>query len=317
MESLFREEIKTVHAAALHSPSFQRNGQTMKDASNLYADIKPMAGREFERLSEFIVTHCGIKMPPVKKVMLQARLQKRLRALRMETFKDYCDFVLESPDGADELVHMIDAVTTNKTDFFREPVHFQFLQETALPEFLNESASSPVKKRFTVWSAGCSSGEEPYTLAIVLSEFAARRPDFQFAILATDISTKVLEKARLGIYDQHVAAGIPLSLKQKYFLKSKDREKGLVRVSPALRSLVSFQRLNLMEERLMVPELVDVIFCRNVIIYFERQTQMNLLGRLCRCLKPGGYLFLGHSETVHGFDLPLVRISSTIYRKVM
>lgn len=291
-----------------------RNGSNVKDV-NLYGEIKPMSGREFERLSDFIVAHCGIKMPPTKKVMLQARLQKRLRSLRMESFKDYCDFVLESPDGAGELVHMIDAVTTNKTDFFREPVHFQFLQETALPEFLNDSAASPVKKKFTVWSAGCSSGEEPYTLAIVLAEFADRHPEFESAILATDISTKVLEKARLGIYDQHVVAGIPLSLKQKYFLKSKDREKGLVRIAPELRSRVSFQRLNLMEEHLLVPELVDAVFCRNVIIYFERSTQLNLLGRLCRCLKTGGYLFLGHSETVHGFDLPLVRISSTIYRK--
>lgn len=317
MQSLLREEIKTVHEPASHSShSAHRDGQIMKDG-NPYGDIKPMSGREFDRLSEFIVTHCGIKMPPVKKVMLQARLQKRLRSLRMETFKDYCDFVLGSPDGAEELVHMIDAVTTNKTDFFREPVHFQFLQETALPEFLNDSAASPIKKKFTVWSAGCSSGEEPYTLGIVLTEFAAQNPEFQFAILATDISTKVLEKARLGIYDQHVVAGIPLSLKQKYFLKSKDREKGLVRVTPALRAQVAFQRLNLMEEHLMVPELVDAIFCRNVMIYFERQTQLNLLNRLCRCLKTGGYLFLGHSETVHGFDLPLVRISSTIYRKVM
>jgi chemotaxis protein methyltransferase CheR len=278
--------------------------------------IKAMSNREFDRLSEFIVGHCGIKMPPAKKIMLESRLQKRLRTLGMGSFAAYCDFVLESPDGTGELVHMIDAVTTNKTDFFREPVHFQFLAETALTEFVADEEATG-RKKFSVWSAGCSSGEEPYTLAIILSEFRETHPDFNFSILATDISTRVLDKARIGIYDQHVVAGISQPIKQKYFLRSKDREKSLVRVAPELRSLVAFQRLNLMEEQLMASDLMDVIFCRNVIIYFERSTQQKLLARLCLCLKTGGYLFLGHSETVHGFDLPLVRISSTIYRKVM
>lgn len=317
MENVSRETVKTGHGPAPYFHALQRNGMIMKDGNgNLYGDIKPMSKQEFDRLSEFIVEHCGIKMPPAKIVMLQARLQKRLRTLQMATFKNYCDFVLGSPDGADELVHMIDAVTTNKTDFFREPLHFQYLQDTALPEFLNDNADAPVRSKFTVWSAGCSTGEEPYTLAIVLSEFAAQHPEFQFSILATDISTRVLDKARLGIYDQHVVAGIPLAIKQKYFLRSKDRDKGQVRLVPEIRSRVTFQRLNLMEEHLMVPELADAVFCRNVIIYFERQTQYSLLTRLCRCLKTGGYLFLGHSETVHGFDLPLVRINSTIYRKI-
>lgn len=274
-----------------------------------------MSPREFDRLSEFIVGHCGIKMPPAKKVMLESRLQKRLRTLGMASFKDYCDFVLGSDEGSGELVHMIDAVTTNKTDFFREPAHFQFLAETALPDFCAEAAGGN-RKKFTVWSAGCSSGEEPYTLGIVLGEFAAVRADFQYAILATDISTRVLEKARLGIYDQQLVKQIPLPLKEKYFLRSKDRQKGLVRVVPELRARISFQRLNLMEGQFLTAEPMDAVFCRNVIIYFERLTQYQLLSRLCGCIRTGGHLFLGHSETVHGFDLPLVRISSTIYRKV-
>ncbi len=275
--------------------------------------VKAMAPAEFDRLSEFIIDHCGIKMPPAKKIMLESRLQKRLRSLGMTSFKEYCDYLFDQPEGEQELVHMIDAVTTNKTDFFREPVHFQFLTDTVLPEFLAESAVSG-RKKFTVWSAGCSSGEEPYTLAIVLNEFAAQHPDFQYAIMATDISTRVLEKARAGIYDEHVVEDIPLAIKQKYFLRSRDRAKKQVRVVPELRSRIAFQRVNLMDEQLVVPEPVDAIFCRNVIIYFERATQYQLLSRLCRYLKTGGYLFLGHSETVHGFDLPLVRIASTIYR---
>jgi chemotaxis protein methyltransferase CheR len=287
----------------------------MKD-SPLYNDaVRAMSPKEFDRLSGFIIDHCGIKMPPAKKIMLESRLQKRLRSLGMASFREYCEFLFDSPEGNGELVHMIDAVTTNKTDFFREPVHFQFLTETALPEFLTESAFGN-RKNFTVWSAGCSSGEEPYTLAMVLNEYALPHPDFQYSILATDISTRVLEKARFGIYDQRLVEGIPLSFKQKYFLRSKDREKGLVRVVPELRSRISFQRVNLMDENLVVPEKADAIFCRNVIIYFERATQYKLLSKLCQSLRTGGYLFLGHSETVHGFDLPLVRIASTIYRKM-
>jgi chemotaxis protein methyltransferase CheR len=284
--------------------------------NQLYRDsVKAMSPKEFERLSEFIVGHCGIKMPPVKKVMLESRLQKRLRTLGMSSFKDYCDYVLGSEEGCGELVHMIDAVTTNKTDFFREPVHFQFLADSALPEFMSQGAGG-FRKKFTVWSAGCSSGEEPYTLAIVLNEFASQNPDFQYSILATDISTRILDKARLGIYDEHLVKALPLPLKQKYFLRSKNRDKGQVRVVPDLRSRVSYQHLNLMDEQIVLAEPMEAIFCRNVMIYFERATQYRLLKRLCRHLTMGGYLFLGHSETVHGFDLPLVRISSTIYRKI-
>ena len=287
----------------------------MKDDPTYHDAAKTMSPKEFDRLSEFIIEHCGIKMPPAKKIMLESRLQKRLRSLGMVSFREYCEFLFKSPEGNGEFVHMIDAVTTNKTDFFREPVHFQFLMETALPEFQAESAVGN-RKKFIVWSAGCSSGEEPYTLAMVLNEYASQHPDFQHSILATDISTRVLEKARAGIYDQHLVEGVPYSLKQKYFLRSKDREKKLVRVVPELRSCVSFQRVNLMDEHLIIPEKADALFCRNVIIYFERATQCELLSRLCRCLKTGGYLFLGHSETVHGFDLPLVRIASTSYRKL-
>lgn len=280
-----------------------------------YDDVRAMSPREFDRLSDFISSHCGIKMPFAKKIMLESRLQRRLRQLHVSSFTDYCKYLFDSPDGAGELVHMIDAVTTNKTDFFREPVHFAFLAETALPEFMN-AGSAGARNVFHAWSAGCSSGEEPYTLAMVLGDFASRTPGFQFSILATDISTKVLEKARLGIYDEALVSGIPPTFKQKFFLRSKDHTKGLVRVVPELRNAIQFQRVNLMDEHFAISQAVDVIFCRNVIIYFDRDTQHRLLDRLCRYLKQDGYLFLGHSETVHGFDLPLARVASTIYRKV-
>jgi chemotaxis protein methyltransferase CheR len=274
---------------------------------------KPMTTQEFTRLSEFIHTQCGIKMPPGKKIMLEARLQKRLKSVGAATFGEYCEYLFNSPHSQEELVQMINAVTTNKTDFFREPGHFHILTDTVLPPFIDPASGGG--SCFTVWSAGCSSGEEPYTLAMVLSEFAALHPGFRFSIVATDISTKVLEKAKLGIYDEERVATVPVSIKQKYLMKSKDRGKGQVRIAPELRSQIRFERVNLMDEQYRRPELLDVVFCRNVIIYFERQNQEKLLGRLCNSLKPGGYLFLGHSETVHGFDLPLQRVTSTVYRK--
>jgi len=289
----------------------------MSERQSSCESTKVLTMRDFERLSEFICHHYGIKMPLAKKTLLESRLQKRLRTLEHESFREYCDFIFKDPEGAREIVLMIDAVTTNKTDFFREPVHFSFLADTVLPDFL-ENRGPGVNQQFMAWSAGCSSGEEPYTLAIALSEFAAQHPGFRFSIMATDISTKVLQKARMGIYEQSQIAMIPLYLKQRYFLKSKDRDKELVRVVPGLRTSINFQRLNLMEERYAIPELsLDMLFCRNVMIYFERETQYKLLCRYCRYLKTGGYLFLGHSETAHGFDLPLARIASTIYRKVL
>jgi chemotaxis protein methyltransferase CheR len=275
-----------------------------------------MSTADFTRLSEFIYQHCGIKMPPVKKTMLEARLQKRLRIRGVQSFRDYCDLLFRSSDGGDELVHMIDCVTTNKTDFFREPVHFSFLTERLLPEFMN-SGNADIRPPFTVWSSACSTGEEPYTLAIVLNEFARQNPGFTFSIIATDISTRVLDKARAGIYDESQISMIDLPQKQRYFLRSRDATRRQVRLIPAMRSAVSFQWLNLMDEKYPLRmESVDALFCRNVIIYFDRPTQEALLNRLCRHIRKDGLLFLGHSETVHGFDLPLVRVTSTIYRKV-
>jgi len=284
----------------------------MADSAIFEKFAKPMSDREFMLLREFIHTQCGIKMPPAKKIMLEARLQKRLRSLGITSFREYFEHLFESTAGKVELVHMIDSVTTNKTDFFREPAHFSYLAENILPEFMGRDG----RRAFMVWSAGCSSGEEPYTLAMVLSEFREKHMGFECSILATDISTKVLEKARLGIYDEERVAPIPYALKQKCVMRGKDQSRGLVRIVPELRSLVRFQRMNLVDDHCVLSEPADIIFCRNVIIYFERATQERLLGRLCRSLKPGGYLVLGHSETMHGFDLPLGRVVSTVYRKM-
>jgi chemotaxis protein methyltransferase CheR len=246
--------------------------------------------------------------------MLEARIRKRLNVLKMKSFREYCDYVF-SPEGMkNEIVHMIDVVTTNKTDFFRESKHFDYLVQTVLPELVG-SLGAGISRRLMLWSAGCSTGEEPYTLAMVLSEFGENYRKFQYSILATDISTKALEEARLGIYSEDRVEPIPLALKRKYLLRSKDRSKGLVRVAPALRKRVEFKRLNFMDKNFGIREQMDIIFCRNVIIYFDRPTQEIILNRLCRHLRDGGYIFMGHSETLSGLNVPLVPVFTTVYRK--
>lgn len=271
---------------------------------------------DFQRLSRFIESELGIKMPPEKKCMLETRLRKRLRILRMKSFGDYLDFVF-SPEGQSvEMVHMMDAVTTNKTDFFREPGHFDYLFQHALPELITRDGSG-ITRPMMVWSAGCSTGEEPYTLAMVLSEFALRVPglSFQFTVLATDISSRVLEAARRAVYVEDHAEPVPMAFKKKYMLRSRDRDRGLVRITPELRETVKFRRLNLLHGDFGFREPLDVIFCRNVLIYFERATQELVVNHFWRCLRAGGYLFLGHSETLAGLDVPFRTMAPTVYLK--
>jgi len=269
--------------------------------------------RHFKLLGEFIQSEAGIKMPPAKKTMLEARLQRRLRALGMDSFDEYCDYLFGDEGGHDEVVDMIDVVTTNKTDFFREPSHYGYLVDHALPEMMR-LYNTGQRKPFAVWSAGCSTGEEPYTLAMVLADFAHGHEGFKFFILATDISTQVLEKAAVGIYDASKVEDVPPEMKTRYLMRSKDRSIRKVRIVPELRALVSFRRLNFMSEDFGMREKMDMIFCRNVIIYFERRTQEKLLNRLCSHLVPGGYIFMGHSETLHGLNVPRYPVAPTVYR---
>jgi len=270
--------------------------------------------REFNRFSRFIYDEVGIKMPPAKRTMLEARLQKRLKALGIKNFEEYADYVFCEEGRADELVHLIDVVTTNKTDFFREPAHFDYLVKSALPALI-ELHDAGFRHPCRIWSAGCSTGEEPYTLTMVLSEFMGANPGFRTSILASDISTVVLAKARNAIYTEDRVDTIPLQMKKKYLMRSRDKSRGLVRIMPALREMVSFRRLNFMEE-FGLNEHMDIIFCRNVIIYFDKPTQERLLNKFCAQLVRGGYLFLGHSETISGLNVPLTAVASTVYRKL-
>lgn len=280
----------------------------MNDKTTAFNNIE-LKIKEFERLSTYIYGNYGIKMPPAKKVMLQSRLQKRLRHLNIDSFQTYIDYVF-SKEGEKEIVHMMDVVSTNKTDFFREPTHFEFLQETILPEIYDRG-----QKEFKIWSAGSSSGEEAYTIAMVIEEYMANNGNINYQITGSDISTDVLQKAINGIYKMEKTITIPDSMKKKYLLKSKDPQKKLVRVKPHLRSRVSFFRLNLMDTVYKAPNNFDIVFCRNTLIYFERNTQEAVINRLCDHLKPGGYFILGHSESITNMKVPLVNIKPTIFKK--
>ena len=275
-----------------------------------YYDAK-LSVKDFARLSDFIYSRYGIKMPEAKHIMLQSRLQKRLRALQIPSFEQYVDFVF-SPEGANEIVHMMDVVSTNKTDFFRESQHFDFLTQSVLPELFEQERQSVIK----VWRAGCSSGEEPYTLAMVISEYISKHRGCDFSILGSDLSTIVLEKAVTAIYPEDRVDIIPLDLKKKYLLRSKDRTHPTVRIVPELRAKASFMRLNFMDDSYSAPSNFDIIFCRNVLIYFDRPTQEKVINKLCRHLRPGGYFFLGHSESVTGINVPLKQIMPTVFKLI-
>jgi chemotaxis protein methyltransferase CheR len=274
-----------------------------------------MSDGDFRRFRDFIYDQCGINLMPKKKLMLTGRLSKRLRELGMSSFTEYFDYVTSSRGRSEELLRMINVVSTNKTDFFREPKHFDFLMSQALPHFVRSGQASS-HKRLNVWSAGCSSGEEPYTLAMVLSEFFRTTGMGGFSIYATDISTRVLAIAQKGIYPESTVEPVSRQLKQKYLMKGKGSQEGFCRIVPELRKYVRFQRLNLIEGRHFgLRTKMDIIFCRNVVIYFDRNTQIQLFEKFYDQLKPGGYLFIGHSETLHGINDQFVPVGVAVYKK--
>jgi chemotaxis protein methyltransferase CheR len=271
-----------------------------------------ISNADYTRLRSLIYDQSGIVLNMEKKTMLELRIKRRLRILSLSSFGKYCDYLFDGRNQQEELVHLLNVVSTNKTDFFREPDHFDYLVQKAVPELM---AREPIEKTLSVWSAGCSTGEEPYTIAMVLAEYGLSHPGFRFKVLATDLSTTVLAKAKLGVYGCEVVGPVPLVLRRKYFMRSRDAASDTVRVVPELRQLVHFRRINFMDSDFGLSEKVDMIFCRNVIIYFDRPTQELILRKLTRHLMPDGYAFLGHSETLHGMELPLTPVAPALYRR--
>ena len=269
-----------------------------------------LSSRNFKRLAELIHGYSGIKMPPGKQTMLEGRLRRRMRLHALDTLDAYCEHLFDH-DGLDgELVALIDAVTTNKTEFFREPMHFDFVATQVLPA-LGKAGRRPVK----VWSAACSIGAEPYTLAMVLEEYRRLNRGPDYSILCTDLCTEALGQAIAGKYPEALIAPVDPQLRQRYLRRARDPHSDLVRIAPQLRAQLTFARLNLMDDQYPVDRDMDMIFCRNILIYFDKPTQSRVLSRLCDHLRPGGHLFLGHSESIVGVDLPITQIANTVFRK--
>jgi chemotaxis protein methyltransferase CheR len=231
----------------------------------------------------------------------------------MNTFGEYVDYLFSREGQSREVVFMMNEISTNKTDFFREAVHFDYLKGNILPA-LDQSyyRYHPLK----VWSAGCSSGEEVYTLAMVLEEFRSLNPWFSYQITGTDISTKVLEAAVTAIYKMDKIVPVPPALREKYLLKGKDKNAGLVRVARELRQRVSFERLNFMDDHYRFSTQFDIVFCRNVLIYFDIETQEKIINKICRVIKDNGLLFLGHSESITRMNVPLKQLRPTVFNRI-
>jgi chemotaxis protein methyltransferase CheR len=278
----------------------------------MHTQEEQISSSDYARLRELIYQTAGIALGPDRKTMLGSRIARRLKTLNMGSHAEYCKYLFGAQGQRDELVHLIDVVTTNKTDFFRESAHFDYLVATALPRL---TAANTSGRPLLFWSAGCSTGEEPYTLAMVLSEYAEKHPGFRFRIMATDISTTVLEKANRAVFTTQVVAPVPASMRSKYLMRSRKPGSHEVRVVPELRKLVEFRWLNFMDEDYGVEEKADGIFCRNVIIYFDRATQERILGKLVSHLVPGGYLFVGHAETLHDMHLAVSPVAPALYRR--
>jgi chemotaxis protein methyltransferase CheR len=275
------------------------------------SDMMKLSPEGFDRLARFVTDELGIKMPTSKLSMIQGRLIRRVKEVGLRSIEQYSEYLFSSGDK-EERDHFINAITTNKTDFFREPEHFQYLTQVALPSLHKTTDFDPTRIR--VWSAACSSGEEPYTLAMVLSEYSRRQPQCDFEILGTDVSTKVLHAAQRGIYAEELIDPVPLEMRRRYLLLSTDPSKRVVRIVPALRQKVSFHRLNFMDPSYRIKDRFDVIFLRNVLIYFDRPIQEAVVNRVCSHLKPGGYLFISHSESLSEIDVPVERVHASIYR---
>ncbi len=297
-----------------HQPLQSSIGRAMIQENGTKVTAPVMKTETFDRFSEYIQEVLGIKMGRNKQTMLQARLMKRLRTLGLKTYEEYYSYLFSDEGQRREMPLFVHQVTTNKTDFFREPTHYEQLVKHVLPVLISERIFS-FQRPLRVWSSACSTGEEPYTLAMVLTDYSEthRLPDF--TILATDISPEVLHHVAQGVYDEARVTPVPLPMRKKYMLRSKDPQKRLVRIIPELRAKVRPQWINLKDHPYNIQERMDIIFCRNVIIYFSHETQEHVLLQLCNQLESGGYLFLGHSETLSGFTLPLKQVAATVYRK--
>lgn len=268
-----------------------------------------MTDDDFVRICQWVKEEMGIKLSEAKRQMVFSRLTKRLRSLGFDSFKSYLDYVQE--EGKSEIVHFKNAITTNLTAFFREPHHFEYLESTILPEI---KANPQNNKRVRIWSAGCSTGEEAYSIAITVNRILPRSMGWDTKILATDIDTNVLQRGKDAIYHSNRIEAVDPKISKSAFV-SFGGDESLVRVTDELRKMVVFNQLNLMQPSWPIKKKFDVIFCRNVMIYFEKSTQQGLISRYSELLNDRGYLILGHSESLFGVTNDFDLVGKNMYRK--
>lgn len=266
---------------------------------------------DFNFLRKISNQRTGIVVSDDKFDMFYSRLSRRVRKLGMSTFKEYCNLIRDDQDG-EEMVELINSITTNLTAFFRENHHFEYLAKTVIPELLSKNKD---KRQLNIWSAGCSTGEEPYSISIILQESLTNIQNWKSEIIATDIDSNVLTRAASGIYAIDRVTGLPQNRLKLWFQKGSGEKSGMVRVKPVLRQRIIFGQLNLMQNW-MLESPQDVIFCRNVIIYFDKESKISLINSFADSLNDGGYLFIGHSESLFKLTDRFELIGQTIYRKI-
>ena len=265
---------------------------------------------DFNFLRGLVTRNTGIVLADHKRDMVYGRLCRRLRALNLNSFSDYCDLIRSGNDG--ELVELVNAITTNLTSFFREPHHFDYLSKTVIPQLAETKART---KQLRIWSAGCSTGEEPYSIAMVVRESLPATVSWDIRILATDLDSNCVSTANKGVYKEERVAGISRERLRRWFRRGVGSNAGLVKVNPELQRMIDFRQLNLLRDWPM-KDPFDVIFCRNVVIYFDKETQARLFGRYADLLDDRGHLFIGHSESLYKITDRFELIGQTIYRKV-
>jgi chemotaxis protein methyltransferase CheR len=269
-------------------------------------EVRPLSASEFEQIRRLAYEHFGLDLRNGKESLVSARLSQKIRALNFGSFQEYYRHVVGDRTG-EALIELIDALTTNYTSFFREPAHFEFLRGTVLPRLRG-------RDRIPIWSAACSTGEEPYSIAFCLLEELGEAVLGKLRIIATDISTRVLAEAQQGAYRADRFEGIPAHRLRRFVLRGEGRFEDWYRVRPEVRAVVEFHRLNLME-RFSHLGPFPIIFCRNVMIYFDKPTQEDLVNRLAECVEPGGYLLIGHAESLNGIGHPLQYVRPAVYQK--
>jgi len=277
----------------------------------LEAAHRPITDKEFSLFQALIHREAGIHLAPAKKELLMGRLGRRLRELGLKAYGAYYEYVMEA--GREELVRLLDAISTNETSFFREPRQFEFLTQRVFPEWKSSQAGA---RRIRVWSAGCATGEEPYSLAMILWDHLPPAAGWDIQIRATDLSTRALERARAGIWTLEKAEDIPPRYLKEFMLKGRGSQGRMMKAGPKLQSIIEFERLNLNAETYPAMGLFDLIFCRNVLMYFSAESRARVVERLLNHLVPAGYLFLGHAETLNGVTERVRSVMPTVYMRV-